>query len=80
MFAIHASFLIADLSTGAQKFKDVYEAAQEKESGKTEQKDEEADDTADLLDKLKVESKSEDAVAPKEKKTVVKEETEAKAE
>lgn len=53
--------------TGAQKFKDVYESAQERVSGKSEEKDEEADSAADLLEKLKVETKSEDAAAPEEK-------------
>jgi Ran-binding protein 1 len=51
----------------AQKFKDVYESAQERVSGKSEEKDEEADSAADLLGKLKVETKSEDAAAPEEK-------------
>lgn len=70
------SFLNTIMATGAQKFKDVYEAAQDKVSGKTEEKDEEADEAADLLDKLKVESKSEETVAPEDAKEV----TESKAE
>lgn len=68
------------MPTGAQKFKDVYEAAQENVSGKTEVKDEDADETADLLDNLKVEAKSKDAAAPVETKTEAKEATESKAE
>lgn len=56
----------------AQKFKDVYEEAQEKQTGKAEEKNEDADETADLLDKLKVEPKSEEAAAP-ETKTEVEE-------
>jgi len=64
----------------AQKFKDVFEAAQEDVSGKTVEKNEEADETADLLDKLKVESKSEEAAAPEETKTEAKEAAESKTE
>lgn len=55
----------------AQKFKDVYESAQEKVSGTTEEKDEETDSAADLMGKLSVESKSDDAAVP-EKADVTK--------
>ena len=73
-----SSSLNTVLFIGAQKFKDVFEAAQENVSGKTEEKDEEADETADLLEKLEVESKSEEA--PEETKTETKEVTESKTE
>jgi len=68
------------MATGAQKFKDVYEAAQEKVAEKSEEKNEEADEAADLLDKLKVESKSEETAAPEETKTAAKDVIESKAE
>lgn len=75
----------AVVATGAQKFKDVYEAAQDKVEGKPEEKDEHADEAADLLDKLKVESKSEGAADGEEKEKAKpaveeKEAAEAKAE
>ncbi|XP_024366551.1 ran-binding protein 1 homolog c [Physcomitrium patens] len=56
----------------AQKFKDVYEAAQEKVSSKTEEKDEEADATADLLQNLKVEPKTDKVDVPEETNTGTK--------
>jgi Ran-binding protein 1 len=69
----------------AQKFKDVYEAAQDKVEGKPEEEDEHADEAAELLDKLKVESKTEGAADTDEKEKAKpaveeKEATEAKAE
>ncbi len=48
---------------GAQKFKDAFEVAQEKVSGKSEKDEEAADATAGLLDKLKVEGEVKDEAA-----------------
>ncbi|CAK9257013.1 unnamed protein product [Sphagnum jensenii] len=47
----------------AQKFKDAFEVAQEKVSGKSEKDEEAADATAGLLDKLKVEGEVKDEAA-----------------
>jgi Ran-binding protein 1 len=80
LLVVFFSFPNTVMSIGARKFKDVFEAAQEDVSGKTGEKNEEADETADLLDKLKVESKSEEAAAPEETKTEAKEAAESKTE
>ncbi len=45
---------------GAQKFKDAFEAAQEKVSVKSDKDEEAADETAGLLDNLKVEGEPKD--------------------
>ncbi len=47
---------------GAHKFKDAFEAAQEKVSAKSDKDEEAADTAAGLLDKLKVEGETKDEV------------------